>query len=169
MKKTLIKIFVIFNLLPFAVFAQHTLPDTIHRNEILCGKCFLQELQQNEFGSHFLSEYRNYLPYRGILNDLEKKIYGCRISIVLGTWCSDSKEQVPRFVKILDELQYKTSCLEIICVDKLKTAGNLDISDLKIERVPTFIFYIDEEEIGRITETPHLTLEQDTYHILFSE
>ena len=36
-----------------------------------------------------------------------------------------------------------------------------------IERVPTFVFLRDGVEIGRITETPTNTLEEDVAHIAF--
>jgi hypothetical protein len=100
---------------------------------------------------------------------LEKRIYQCGIKVILGTWCRDSREQLPRFMKILDCLQYNTTLLELICVDKLKKADSLDISGLKIEKVPTFIFYFNGTEKGRIIETPVLTIEQDMNHILFDQ
>lgn len=137
--------------------------------DILTGNCTLKELMSHSFGEQYRSEYSTYLPDLEILGKLENRIYDCRITIVLGTWCSDSKEQVPRFLKILDVLNYRTDLLELICVDKSKTAGHIDISGLNIERVPTFIFYRESKEIGRIIETPVQRLEDDMFHILFNE
>jgi len=42
----------------------------------------------------------------------------------------------------------------------------MDISALKIERVPTFIVYDGIKELGRIIETPAETLEEDLLMIL---
>lgn len=136
-----------------------TIPD------YLFGKCQRTDLQQGEFSKFFFNEYTNYYPKKEITDLLRYKIYSYSITIILGTWCGDSKEQVPKFFKILDELDYNTNCIEIICVDRKKTAG-IDISKLKVERVPTFIFFMEGIEKGRITETPSLTLEEDIYNIL---
>ena len=42
----------------------------------------------------------------------------------------------------------------------------VDIEDLNIELVPTFIIYKKGEEIGRIVETPYDTLEEDIWKIV---
>ncbi len=42
-----------------------------------------------------------------------------------------------------------------------QTKDKLDITNLKIERVPTIIFYRNGVELGRITETPVQSLEKD--------
>jgi ribosomal protein L30E len=40
-------------------------------------------------------------------------------------------------------------------------------ADLKVERVPTFIFYRDGKEIGRIVENPQKSLVEDFLEIIF--
>ena len=135
-------------------------------SDFMVGQCERIELQKGEFGSYFFEEYRNYQPDRDLLENIKNKIFNYSITIVLGTWCHDSHQQVPRFIKILDLIDYNTNYLEIICVDKEKKAGDIDISTLNIERVPTFIFYKDDEEVGRIIETPSNSLVIDTYNIL---
>ncbi len=134
--------------------------------EIQAGKCERKALQQGDFGKHFLEQYQNYEPDIDILNKLKNRIYNYSITIVLGTWCRDSKEQVPRFFKILDNINYNTNDVKIICIDRSKKAGDTDISDLNIERVPTFIFYENNLEKGRIIETPQETLEKDIQKII---
>ena len=134
--------------------------------EILVGKVTRSQLQTGEFGDYFEYNYTNYSPDQQTINELKNKIYGYDIIIVLGTWCSDSQREVPRFYKILDKLEYNTNTVTIYCVDRNKTAGNYDISDLNIERVPTFIFVKDGVEKGRIIETPQNTLEKDMLEIL---
>jgi hypothetical protein len=131
----------------------------------LIGICQRTDLQRGEFSGYFFKEYAHYSPKKEVITLLKNKIYSYTITLVLGTWCSDSREQVPGFFKILDELDYNSNYLEIICVNREKVAG-IDISALKIERVPTFIFFSDGIEKGRITETPLLTLEEDIYNLL---
>jgi len=136
--------------------------------EILVGEFVRNALQKGDFGNHFFNEYRSYSPETDVLDYLKNKIYNYNITIVLATWCHDSEEQVPRFFKILDNLDYNTNHIKIISVDKTKSAGKIDITGLYIERVPTFIFYENNIENGRIIETPDSTLEKDIYNILYN-
>ena len=136
--------------------------------EILIGEFARNDMQKGDFGGHFFNEYRKYIPENDVLDYLKNKIYNYNITIVLATWCHDSQEQVPRFFKILDNLDYNTNHIRIICADKSKSAGEIDISGLYIERVPTFIFYENDIEKGRIIETPDSTLEKDIYNILYN-
>ncbi len=91
------------------------------------------------------------------------------ITVVLATWCRDSREQFPRFLHITDSLKFNDQHITMIGVNRKKTSENPDISDLNIERVPTFIFYRNKNEIGRIIETLYKTLEWDFLHILIKE
>jgi hypothetical protein len=88
------------------------------------------------------------------------------VTLIMGTWCDDSKEQVPRFYKILDMLQFDYSKLSLICVDRKKSAPDIDLAGMNIKLVPTFIFYRNYKEIGRITETPARSLEKDMLGIM---
>ena len=90
------------------------------------------------------------------------------IVIVMGSWCGDSKEQVPRFYKIMDSFDFPESNIRLLCVDKKKTAQNYEeeISDYNISFVPTFIFFRDGKELGRIIETPVESLEKDWLKII---
>jgi len=59
------------------------------------------------------------------MNDLAEKaeiLKSVHVTIVMGTWCSDSQQQVPRFFKLTDNIQY-ISNITIICVDQEKHAG----------------------------------------------
>src|SRR5512133_2054977 len=42
---------------------------------------------------------------------------GLTIRIVMGTWCPDSRKQVPRFMKIIDAWQFPEQSLTFIGVD----------------------------------------------------
>jgi len=88
------------------------------------------------------------------------------ITIVIGTWCPDSRREVPRFMKIADLWGFPHDRIKFIGVDINKVAPLEDYFQLAIERVPTFIFYKKNIEKGRIIEVPETSLEQDTRNIL---
>jgi thiol-disulfide isomerase/thioredoxin len=95
-----------------------------------------------------------------------KDIDDLTITIVLGTWCSDSRREVPRFMKIIDLWGFPREKIRFIGVDINKIAPLEEYSGLDIERVPTFIFFEKKIEKGRIIEVPVTSLEQDTENIL---
>jgi len=88
------------------------------------------------------------------------------ITVFLGTWCSDSKREVPRFFAIADEVNNSNFHYTLIGVDRSKQDGAGKAKAAGIERVPTFIFYQKGKEIGRIVETPERTVEDDWLAIL---
>jgi hypothetical protein len=91
---------------------------------------------------------------------------GLSVKIVLGTWCPDSRREVPRFMRILKEIDFPESGLKLIGVDNMKFSPIDNYDELGIERVPTFIFYRNNIEAGRIIENPTTSLEQDMVNIL---
>jgi hypothetical protein len=103
------------------------------------------------------------------MKQLAGKLKDIKITVVMATWCGDSKEWVPRFYKITDELNYNYQKLTLICVDRTKKAPGTIVETLNIERVPTFIFYRKKTEIGRIIEVPADLLEKEILKILSSE
>lgn len=140
--------------------------DTKKNENILIGFCDEKGLKKGEFGVYFKSQYETYAPKEKTIEKLKTKINDYTIKIVYGTWCSDSKLQVPRFYKILDLTDFKKSQLEIIGVDRNKNALVVNIKDLNIELVPTFIVYKYGKEVGRIIEIPEKSMEEDLLRII---
>lgn len=134
--------------------------------EVLAGQCNRQGLTEGDFGSYFNPEYKAYNPSEKVINNLKQKINTVSIVVVFGEWCGDSQEQVPRFVKIMDEAGMQVSNLKFIAVNRDKDAVVVDIDKYKIERVPTFIVFKNHLELGRIVEIPATTLEEDLWEII---
>jgi thiol-disulfide isomerase/thioredoxin len=88
------------------------------------------------------------------------------IKIVMGTWCPDSRREVPRFMRILDAWQFPVAKATFIGVDDAKLSPVGEYVNLDIKRVPTFIIYKNNIEAGRIIENPVTSLEQDMFNIL---
>ncbi len=158
-------------LLPVLVFSQEVnrkYTDPKLNEEILYGNCDRAGLETGEFGKSFEQYYSVYEPDKSVLSQLRPLQEGIEILVVLGTWCSDSQEQVPRFFKILDKIRFPKKSVQIICVSSAKEAGSVDILNYNIVKVPTFIVYRKGREVGRIIETPFETLEKDLL-MFFSE
>ncbi|MFW6019501.1 MAG: TlpA family protein disulfide reductase [Bacteroidales bacterium] len=136
---------------------------------MLTGKINQEGFQKiNDFSEYYQEEYETYSPDIGPLMQILAKLESSNIRIILGTWCIDSKQQVPRFIKILEELNYPVEEIEMLAVDhNLEAKGKANpVEDYNLKRIPTFIFYNqDGEEIGRIVESPEATLEEDILKI----
>jgi thiol-disulfide isomerase/thioredoxin len=98
---------------------------------------------------------------------------GYRFRVFFGSWCGDSKREVPRFLKLLDLLGVQGESRELIGVGNKDTvykrspAGEEE--GLGIFRVPTFIILKNGKEINRITEFPVRSLERDLFSIVNEE
>lgn len=112
----------------------------------------------------FNKQYEKYIPKvqkidKSLLNQITIKIF-------MGTWCHDSKREVPRFYKILNTLNYDQTNLQIVGLNKDKKGYFNDYSYLNIKNTPTFIFFKNDKEIGRIIERPKGSLELQIQNIL---
>lgn len=136
-------------------------------NEILMGYCTRQALSIAPYSNWYHEEYKSYQPNQDIINQISPYLSeAIQIVVVFGTWCADSKEQLPRFFKIIDAWNGSMDMVELIAVDRKKQAPGIDLSSYNIEKVPTFILFKNGKEIGRIIETPITTLEKDLLNIL---
>ncbi len=98
------------------------------------------------------------------LKNIDKNII--TIKIIMGSWCSDSRREVPRFMHILDYWEFPMENVIFIGVDDKKISPVGEYEYLGIERVPTFIFYENNIETGRIIENPVTSLEKDMVKII---
>jgi len=103
-----------------------------------------------------------------VIDELSEIVSSKKIDIlvVFGTWCSDSRREIPRFYKIIDNIGVNESDIKLVAVDRKKTAKGDLLGTIVIEKVPTFFFYENGKEIGRIIEVPTLTLEEDILNTL---
>lgn len=145
------------------LFAQeYKLTTDEKKNEpMLVGTVTRTLLTENTFGEWFKKSYDIHKLDQRTLEKVNRDFSNLNITIVLGTWCGDSKEFVPPFMKILDSLSFPESNLKIVCVDRQRQGIADEVKDLDIKLVPTFIFYRDSKEIGRIIESPKQGLEKD--------
>ena len=104
---------------------------------------------------------------------LSETIEDYEILLFMGTWCGDSKREVPRFLKVLDELQFPEEQLTMVALSReanlYKQSPQHEEAGLNIHRVPTFIIYKKGKEVNRIVEEPVESLENDLHQIITSK
>ena len=142
-----------------------TIIDDKHGKPMLIGTCSREAFLDTTY-AWFSEGYDAYVPDSSIVRQITPLLSDLRVTIVMGTWCSDSQEHVPHFFKLIDDLRYNESSVVLICVDREKKVFADEVSGLTIEKVPTFIFYRSGKEIGRIIETPQTSMESHLLSIL---
>lgn len=156
--------------LVFPLFSQEinqVIMDTSINKEILFGYCDRDAFENELFKAWFTEEYESYKIDEKTLEKMDfDNNSQPEITIVMGTWCSDSRREIPRFYKILDKLEYDEDKLTLITINRQKNAGDIEIGHLNVELVPTLIFYENGIEKGRIIESPKKSLEKDMIKIL---
>ncbi|NOY76982.1 MAG: hypothetical protein GXO76_03830 [Calditrichaeota bacterium] len=116
--------------------------------------------------SRFKASYDAYSPDSAAVSFLKNFQKPVQIVVVLGTWCPDSQREVGRFLKVWDLAKNTSLSLKMIAVNRSKDAKGGIRKKYAIERVPTFIVYYGNKEIGRIIERPKTTVEGDLVEIL---
>ena len=140
--------------------------DIDYKDSLLVGLCNITAFEYESYLDWYVPEFEEYNPNDSILSILKSKSDNISIIVVFALWCSDSRREVPRFLKIIDALDFEESRLKLIAVDTKKQALDIDISAYEIKLVPTFIFYQNNKELGRIIESPETSLEEDFLKIL---
>lgn len=92
---------------------------------------------------------------------------GAEVTIFLGTWCGDSRREVPRLWHCLDEtggaVPFKVT---YVTVDRQKREPAGPVTENGIRFLPTFIVRRDGREVGRIVETAPNGIEHDLLALL---
>ena len=104
-----------------------------------------------------------------VVNQIKPLLKDVKIKAVMGTWCGDSRREVPQFYKILDLCEFNYKNLEMITVDRTKKSPGNEQEGLEVTHVPTFIFYKNGKEINRYVEFARYSLEKDMLAILKNE
>ena len=138
----------------------------IYKNPYHYGVLNKKILMEHEGYTWFLNRYDKYQPSIKELRQIN--FNEIKIKIFMGTWCHDSKREIPRLIKILDNLKFDQSNVEIIGLTKEKKGYFNDYSRYNITNTPTIIFYKNKKEVGRIIEKPKETLESNMLSILMN-
>jgi thiol-disulfide isomerase/thioredoxin len=167
MKKLLAGLFLLFFFGAQAQEMNRVVFDKDVNRDILIGWVDREGTSSQDFLVHEKTKYDSYSPDESSIKSLQKAFAdddSLNILVVFATWCGDSRAYVPEFYKIADQAHLKN--VKYLAVNRKKTAGDIDMSKMDIQRVPTFIVYQGENEIGRIIESPNYSLENDLVEIL---
>jgi len=108
------------------------------------------------------SDYEVNTPFVQKLDSLHSSF---TIQVFLGTWCPDCEKELPRLMKVIGSLRKTKFNVYFYGLDRKQADKSGMREKFNISYVPTLIIYQDDQEIGRIIETPEFTLEEDLFLI----
>jgi tetratricopeptide (TPR) repeat protein len=162
MKHIILSIAIAFVFFP-QLFAQEKTPK-------LLGACTSLQLEKEPYSTWYTANFSAYEPNAQVVESL-KKVNPSKYSIKIffGTWCGDSKRELPKMTKLLEKISFPTKNLVLIGVDDstdvYKQSPQHEEAGLNIFRVPTFIIYENNKELARMVEYPTETMERDLLKI----
>jgi len=137
---------------------------------LLLGKINQDGLSENTYGVWFQKNKTAYTLKPEVIETLKEELSNYTITLYMGTWCGDSKREVPRFYKLLEAANFPMERLTAVAVsrdsDTYKQSPGGEHEGVNIHRVPTFIVYKDGKEVNRIVESPVVSLEEDLSAII---
>jgi len=137
--------------------------ETYAMNSYAVGDISINTLFKNHEG--FQDNYEEYQPG----NLLDPALFrGVEIYMLFGTWCHDSKREVPRLLSLLNKLDVPENQINLIGLNFMKNDSQDRGKKFQIKKTPTFVFLRNQKEIGRIVEMPEISLEADLLKILGS-
>ena len=167
---TLTSIFIFFALFFAQAQTLNTEMDSETESPYLLGKIDKNGLTGENYNTWFSKNHSDYKLDETLIKNMASSIKEYQITLFMGTWCGDSKREVPRFYKILEACNYPMDQLTVVAVSRksnlYKQSPNHEERGLNIHRVPTFIFYKNGQEVNRIVEDPVVSLEADINAII---
>ncbi len=148
----------------FAAFV--LLVSSCKEKQYLVGYYTYEEYQKECKWENFVD--KEYKPKEKWMDSLQtiQLTEDLRVQLFLGSYCPDSKKWVPRFYGLKEDLPIGN--VEIISVDTTKKDEKGLWKAAKLEKIPTFIFYRGDDEVGRIVEKPRGRLEKHLFRLLKS-
>ncbi len=136
---------------------------------MLVGRGVKSDILKAPFLEWYQENSKSYEADHGLVQATSDFINGVTIEIFMGTWCGDSRREVPRFLDIIEEAGYESEIQAIAYLNRDRVNPQGDEKGKNIHHVPTFIIYRDGIELGRIVESPVESLEDDLFNILMGD
>jgi thiol-disulfide isomerase/thioredoxin len=137
-----------------------------HGQKIVTGRIFRSTLESDSSFEWYKKNYESYTPDSASIVFLFSAAKEIHFLVFGGTWCGDTKRELPRFLKIASLAHIPDANIEIYGVDRSKESRDGLTEKYHIANVPTFIVLSEGKEIGRIVEHSEEGIEFDLVYLL---
>lgn len=168
MKKTLIAFMIIalfFIGLSYASSQEQPSAAQVNETEIKYGKVLLEDVFTGS--PDWKVKADEYQPQPSAITFLANVAVPVKIEIYFGHWCSDSVNNIPKFLKIMELAANPAFEMEFWSVEKMKKGEKRGpVNNRTLKAIPTFVVFAEDKEIGEIIENPTISVEEDLVNIL---
>ena len=142
------------------------LTDSETNTAMFFGAITFGDLEKEADFSWFKKGAEGYKPDAAAIGKLRELLPEYQVVVVMGTWCEDSHNLVPKLYKTLQAIGYPMQQVSMYAVNRAKEGKNYEHKTYKVDRVPTIIVYQHNMEVGRITEAVKESVEADILHMV---
>ncbi|MGA7161507.1 MAG: thioredoxin family protein [Bacteroidota bacterium] len=137
-----------------------------HGQKILIGRISPSLLDSDSSFQWYRQNYASFTPDSASIVFLSSAARNIHFIVFGGTWCGDTKRDLPKFFKTMSLAHIPEANIELYGVDRLKKSSDGLAEKYHLTNVPTFIVLTDGKEIGRIVEEPTVGIEFDLVQLL---
>ncbi len=137
-----------------------------HGSKMVTGRISPSMLASDSSFRWYRENYAAFTPDSASVVYLSAEARNIHFIVFGGTWCGDTKRELPKFFKTVSLAQIPESNIELYGVDRSKRSSDGLTEKYHVTNVPTFIVFSDGKEVGRIVEHPEEGIEFDLVHIL---
>jgi len=124
------------------------------------GECTFADMEGETAFSWLKKGADAYTPDKDALLYLRRNLQGYDLVVLMGTWCSDTQDLLPKLQKTLQMTAYPLTQLKMYGVDREKQAKYVEHQLYNLDRVPTIILVKNHTEVGRIVESAPGSIEK---------
>lgn len=135
------------------------------QNDYLSGSVTESQIREVKIFDLYAKRYEADNEIIEKLNTVQDSIL---VDVFMGTWCHDSKREVPAFFKVMELIENPLITAKYTALEYRRRGPKDIIEKNNIKRTPTFIVYKNGKEIGRIIEEVKKSVEADLFKIISS-
>lgn len=127
------------------------------------GRITINTLFNSKNTPKFKPNYEAYKPDEEAIKTIRKFKGKMQIKMIMAFWDEESSQQTSELVKILETAKWDVSDanqLKIFAVNTVMEASFEGFNSLKVNVLPTYIFYVNGKEVGRYDNNLPMNLEK---------
>lgn len=140
--------------------------DPENGSQVFKGELKLGDLSAEPTFTWYGKGMGSYKPDSASINYLRGTLPKYTIVTLMGTWCEDSQNLIPKLAKTLQDAAFPVAKFQLYGVDRSKKTNGIEAQTYNVKLVPTIIIFRGTEEVGRIVETVKDNIETDLAQII---
>jgi len=121
-------------------------------NKIIKGFMTKNDLASDTAFAWYAQNQKGYTPENGAVQAFKSAKDSIHILAFAGTWCSDTKNLLPKFFALTDAAAFSQDHITLLGVDRNKKTIHHLAEAFDVINVPTFIILKNGQEVGRVVE-----------------